>query len=97
MWLRFLLLLTISILFVGFTFASVFSLGKVAKIGLYQLLGVEDCYWVPEPVKEEGRNECKPDTNQQKREIAEGLATFLVSAPLAYWMGRKVFVELKNK
>jgi len=97
---KFLLILAIVVLFVGLSFTAIFNLGKVVNQVLQvYVFQVERCEYVYQPAPEKGVMErpdekCVVDYNYAKREVAEGLAYFLIASPLAYLFGRKVYSEL---
>lgn len=93
--------LGLTILFVGSTFITLFGAGQslqaVLKTYVFQ---VEDCKYdyAPRPVNPEEKfiepkEICFIDYNRTKKDVAEGLAMFLVSAPIAgfaFWQGKKL-------
>ena len=91
------------ILFVGSTFISLFGAGNalqsVLKTYVFQ---VEECNYkyAPRPIDREEYVEpeetCSIDYNRAKKDVAEGLAMFLVSIPIALLsigQGRKMWTK----
>ena len=91
------------ILFVGSTFISLFGAGNALQSVLRTyVFKVEDCNYkyAPRPIDREEYVEpeetCSIDYNRTKRDIANGLAMFLVSTPIALMsirQGRKMWIK----
>lgn len=98
-WLKFIFITALVIIFIGTSFIAIFGAGKVltALFKTY-MFKVETCEYKParavllESNKqkfEEPERECKVDYNRAKEDIAEGLAMFIISAPIAFILFRK--------
>lgn len=102
-WLRFVFITALLVIFVVSTIAALFGAGKMlnALFRVY-VFRVETCEYrspkfisrVPETkeiqeVPVESEKECKIDFNRAKEDISDGLAMFIISAPLALVFFRK--------
>src|SRR3990167_5157107 len=95
-WLKFIFITALVVIFVGTSFIAIFGAARVltALFKAY-VFKAETCEYMPaklrpvameEPQKqefEEPERECKIDYNRAKEDIAEGLAMFIISAPIA--------------
>lgn len=102
-WLKFIFITALVIIFVGTSFIAIFGAGKVltALFKAY-VFRVETCDYMPtklrsvaveEPQKqefEEPERVCKIDYNRAKDDIAEGLAMFIISTPIAVIFFKKI-------
>ena len=101
-WLKFIFITALVVIFVGTSFIAIFGAGKVltALFKAY-VFKAETCEYGPsklrpvaieDPAKqefEEPKRECKIDYNRAKEDIAEGLAMFIISTPIAFILFRK--------
>lgn len=96
-WLRFIFIIALLIIFVVTAIASIFGVGRVlTAVFRSYVFKVETCEYRPpkivrpaptdgkiQEIMEEQPRECKIDYNRSKEDISNGLAMFLVAAPLA--------------
>lgn len=100
-WLKFIFITALVVIFVGTSFIAIFGAGKVltALFKTY-VFRAETCEYIrmakPVPAQEsqpqdfeEPKRECKIDYNRAKEDIAEGLAMFIIAAPIAVILFRK--------
>lgn len=102
-WLRFIFIIALLVIFVVTAIASIFGAGRVlTAIFRSYVFKVETCEYrppkivrlaapdqkIPEIAEEQPR-ECKIDYNRSKEDISNGLAMFLVAAPLAVLFFKK--------
>jgi len=101
-WLRFIFITALLVIFVVTTIVAIFGAGKVltAVFRMY-VFKVETCeYGAPKiarplsvekttPQFEEPERICKIDYNRTKEDISNGLAMFIIAAPLAFVFFRK--------
>lgn len=102
-WLRFIFIIALLVIFVVTAIASIFGAGKVlTAVFRSYVFKVETCEYRPpkiisripetkeiQEVPAEPDRECKIDYNRSKEDISNGLAMFLVAAPLAVIFFRK--------
>lgn len=102
-WLRFIFIIALLVIFVVTAIAAIFGAGKVlTAIFRAYVFKVETCEYRPpkfvrqitetkefQEVPQEPERECKIDYNRSKEDISNGLAMFLVAAPLAVIFFRK--------
>ncbi|OGZ60621.1 MAG: hypothetical protein A2919_01970 [Candidatus Spechtbacteria bacterium RIFCSPLOWO2_01_FULL_43_12] len=89
----------LAIILVVSTLVALFGVGRAVNATLRTyILQVEECRYQPRILAptEEGdkekvidQEECKPDYNRAKQDVAEGAGMFIVSAPLAWFMYRQ--------
>ncbi|MDP4010533.1 MAG: hypothetical protein Q8P37_01600 [Candidatus Spechtbacteria bacterium] len=89
----------LAIILVVSTLVALFGVGKAVNATLRTyILQVEECRYQPRilaPEKEGDiekvidQEECSPDYNRAKQDVAEGAGMFIVSAPLAWFMYRQ--------
>src|SRR3989338_5885823 len=97
-WLKFIFIAALIIIFIGTSFIAIFGAGKVltALFKAY-VFKAETCEYkpvraektLPIPGFEASDQTCKIDYNRAKEDIAEGLAMFLISTPIALILFRK--------
>jgi hypothetical protein len=86
----------IAVVFVVTGLYAVFSAGSLLNTGIERVLGVEDCIHAPKfPSDDFPGVECELDKNQQKRELARGIATLLVTLPVAWVSYRQLKKTIK--
>ncbi len=110
-YLRFLFLLALVVLFVGTSFSAIFGGGKMlTAVFKAYVFKVETCRYdylpkslpvVPierqAPASQEDYKEvCKIDYNDAKRDVAEGLAMMIITAPIAFLLFRKIKEYLRE-
>lgn len=96
-WLRFVFITALLVIFVVSTIAALFGAGKVLN-ALFRayVFKVETCEYRPpklisrisetkeiQEVPQEPERECKIDYNRSKEDISDGLAMFIIAAPLS--------------
>lgn len=103
-WLRFVFITALLVIFVVSTIAALFGAGKVLN-ALFRayVFKVEICDYRPpkivrpmsldgkvSEVTEEQPKDCKIDFNRSKEDISDGLAMFIIAAPLALIFFKKI-------
>lgn len=110
-WLRFIFIAALLVIFVVTTIVALFGAGKMlTAVFRAYVFKVESCEYRPpkiikpssvsektQEIVEEQPRECKIDYNRAKEDISDGLAMFILAAPLAvifFKKNRKLIYEV---
>ena len=98
-WFKVIFAAALAVILVVSTITALFGVGRAVNATLRTyILQVEECRYQPRILAPTGEGdiekyadeeECSPDYNRAKQDVAEGVGMFVVAAPLAWFMYRQ--------